>query len=75
MKTTRWYLVFVGLTTVPVEASNLAEARSQIEDEYQQRGITLQRREVRVRRARPDDEGWLRDAGAAEVADRLSRQS
>lgn len=68
----RYYLVFVGLTTVPIKARSRAEALNQVLEDYEKRGIVLGHREVRCRLARPKDAGWLRDAGAAHVADAIS---
>lgn len=68
----RWYLCFLGTVTIPVQAASVADARAQVAADYFDRGITLAKKELKVRRAHPTDAGWLRDMGAEHVADALA---
>lgn len=58
----RYYVTFLGTQTRILRAENAAEARHKVIEEYaRQRGIRLNVTEVRTRRLRPQDRGWLTD--------------
>lgn len=72
---THLYLCFLGTVTIPVRAPSLVDARDQVLVAYADRGVTLARREVKVRLASKTDAGWLRDMGEPALADELERAS
>jgi hypothetical protein len=66
-----WYLVFIGTNTIPLRATSSKKARERVVAQYAERGVAVQRDEVRARKATADDAGWLRDMGADDIADAL----
>lgn len=68
-----WYLLFLGTVTIPLKATSAGAALDRVIGDYKERGVTVDVEEVRIRLARPADAGWLRDMGAAEIADELER--
>lgn len=70
----RVYLVFVGLQTRTVRAFNAPDACDQVRADYEaNRGFKLRKSEVRARRAKRSDIGWLTDAGERTLAAELER--
>lgn len=61
-----WYLAFIGTQTIPMRARSMHAVRRKVLDDYAGRGIHLRPAELRVRRATPNDAGWLKDMGAPE---------
>lgn len=60
--TDHYFLAFAGTQTRILRATNAADARHQVIATYlAERGIRLDVREVRARRLRPTDKGWLAD--------------